>query len=212
MQESGPHGDEFMYDLAVDQGFAGRPKVVSESVLAHHIAEGDRELWRGVSDESYANDFIKSPPFYGQGFRGNGIYTASGVKAETMARNYAQAPPTRGIVAKADKPVVIHMALAKEAKVIHYDDAASRARSEHLAHAGEKGGGEIEHGARAEVLAGAASTPTRWALANHYDAVIVPGKEGHADEVVVLNRTALIVSSKFQAAGQNVTRAPRTAA
>lgn len=211
MREFGSHGDEFMYDLAVDRGFAGKPKVVTDEQLAAHIADGDRELWRGVSDASYAADFLKSPPYYGQGFRGNGIYAASGGRAHAMARAYAVAPPTRGITAKADKPVVIHMALAKEAKTISYEDASMRARHEHTSHVGAKGGGEGQASSREQVLAEAASSPTRWALANGFDAVIVSTPDG-GDEVVVLNRTALIVSKDFESAGQNVARASRAAA
>jgi hypothetical protein len=57
MRETGHHGDEFMYDLATDEGFAGRPQVVSEAELRQHIADGDLEMFRGVSDESYAQAF-----------------------------------------------------------------------------------------------------------------------------------------------------------
>lgn len=209
MTQSGSHGDEFMYDLAVDQGFASRPHAVSEEELRAHIANGDRELWRGVSDESYAQALVSGTAFYGQGFRGNGIYAAGGGKAETMARSYAQAPPTRGtITSKADKPVVVHMALMKEAKTVTYAEASGQARSEHLRLSGEKGGQEGTGGRAPEVLALANSSPTRWAMVNGYDAVIVPQDDG-SDEVVVLNRTALVVSTEFQDAGRNVARRMR---
>lgn len=210
MTRTGTHGDEFMYDLAVDHGFSGRPKVVNEAELQKLIDDGDKELWRGVSDESYAQKLTTGTLFYGQGFRGNGIYAASGGRAQTMAKSYAQAPPTRGVAAKADKPVVVHMALAREAKTVDYEEAASKARNESLKHAETKGGGEGT--ARAlDVLSLANNSATRWALANGFDAVIVPQADG-SDEVVVLNRTALIVSSEFAAAGTNVARQARVAA
>lgn len=204
----GPHGDEFMYDLALDRGFTQRPFRTDEAGLRKYIADGDRELWRGVSDESYAQALTSGTAHYGQGFRGNGIYAAAGERGRSLATGYAQAPPSRGtLVSKTEKPTVIHMALMREAKTVTYDEAASEARFEHLRLAGVKGGSPNE-GRSAEVLALAHNSPTRWALAHGYDAVIVPQDDG-SDEVIVLNRSALIVSTEFQAAGKNVAAAIR---
>jgi hypothetical protein len=199
----GPHGDEFMYDLALDRGFTQRPHKATEEELVKHIKDGDRELWRGVSDESYATALVSGTAHYGQGFRGNGIYAAAGERGRALATGYAQAPPSRGtLVSKTEKPTVIHMALMREAKTIPYAEAASQARDEHLRLSGEKGD------RASEVLSLANNSPTRWALAKGYDAVIVPQEDG-SDEVVVLNRSALIVSTEFQQAGKNVAAAIR---
>jgi hypothetical protein len=204
--EFGRHGDELMYDLAVDKGFAGRPHVVSSDELEQHIADGDKEMWRGVTDESYAQLFTTGTAFYGQGFRGNGIYAAHGERAKKLATAYAQAPPTKGtLVHKVDKPVLIRMALRRDARTITYDEAALQAKSEHRKWAGLKGGGEGFSAEGAQALAAANSTATRWAMANGYDAVIIPKEDG-GEEVAVLNRTALIVAGDFEGAGTNVTQ------
>lgn len=207
MRETGRHGDEFMYDLAVDTGFAGRPHVVSEAELQQHISDGDMEMWRGQTDASYADAFLTGPAFYGQGFRGNAMYAAGGGdRAHALAVAYAQAPPTRGVlVTKVDKPVVMHMALRRDAKVINHDEASMRAKQEHKKWWGLKGGGEGFAPESAQTMAEANNSPTRWALANGYDAMLIPKDDG-THEIAVLNRTALLVSHEFEPAGQNVTK------
>jgi hypothetical protein len=101
------------------------------------------------------------------------------------------------------------MALRRDARTVSYEEASDRARREHLRYAGQKF--EEGTGGNAQVLALANNSPTRWALAQGYDAVTVHQEDG-SDEVVVLNRGALIVSSEFEAAGENVTRRMRSAA
>jgi hypothetical protein len=147
----------------------------------------------------------------GLGFRGNGIYTASGARAEQMARAYATAPPTRGIAARSDSPTVVRMALHRDAKVVEFEDAARSARHAHQAAmvVGEKSGGA--GGTPDQVRAEVYRDPSRWALANGYDAVRVTQADG-SDEHIVLNRTALLVSTEFREAGQSVMRGARHAA
>lgn len=212
MRETGRHGDEYMYDLAVDTGFAGRPHVVSEEELRQHIADGDMEMWRGQTDESYADAFVTGPAFYGQGFRGNGMYAAGGSeRARSLAVAYAQAPPTRGVlVTKVDKPVLMHMALRRDAKVINHAEASMRAQQEHKKWYGLKGGGEGVAPEATQVMAEANNSPTRWALANGYDAMLVERDDG-TNEIAVLNRTALLVAREFEPAGRNVTTQLREA-
>jgi putative intracellular protease/amidase len=120
-----------------------------------------------------------------------------------MAVAYAQAPPSRGtLVTKVDAPRVIHMALRRDARTIDFETAVEAARRDSLRWAAEKSGDART--TRAEVLAEAYSSPTRWALAHGYDAVLIPKGDGY--EVAVLNRTALIVAREFEQAGENVTR------
>lgn len=213
MSEYGVHGDEFLYDLAVDQGFAGRPQVRSEASLKQIIDSGGLEMYRGVTDEDYARLLLGGTLYMGQGFRGNGIYGAMGPDAHKQAVAYAQAPPNRGIAAKSDNPVVIHMALHPDAKTIPYKDAKSRADAEFLKWATQTDGdATVMHdpgttGTTADVRREANRDASRWALANGYDAIIVDDK----GEVIVLNRTALVMSDTFEPAGTNMVNAPRQA-
>lgn len=208
-RETGPHGDEMMYELAHERGFAGQPHVVTEAVLKAGIEEGDLELWRGQSDDTYAKGLMAGPAFYGTGFRGNGIYAAAGPRAHSMGIAYAQAPPTRGLVTKTDNPVVMHMALHRHARTIQYADAQTRSVAELSQVKGDPGTSGA--GAGSTVKQEVARDPGRWALANGYDAIVVPQDDG-GHEVIVLNRTALLVSSELEPAGTNVTREQRVAA
>lgn len=212
MQEFGVHGDEFLYDLAIDKGFAGRPQVRSEASLKEIIASGGLEMYRGVTDEDYARLLTGGTLYMGQGFRGNGIYAATGADAHKTAVAYAQAPPNRGVAAKSDKPVVIHMALHPDAKTIPYKEAKSRADFEFTRWAEQADSSMVMHdpgtaGTVADVRREANRDASRWALANDYDAIVVEN-----GEVIVLNRTALVVSEEFEPAGTNVVNRSRVAA
>jgi hypothetical protein len=207
-REWGPHGDEFTYDLAFDHGYTGRPHVVSTDRLEAEIANGATEMFRGQSDRSYAEAFTTGPYFAGQGFRGNGIYFAYGGKAHATAHQYAQAPPTRGVTAKTDAPTVMRAALHRDAKVVDYDEIAALAKAEHerlAAIAGDPG--ESQFASSDQVRAEVARDPARYAITQGYDAIKIPG-----GEMIVLNRSVVIVSEEFEDAGTNVVRRSKVAA
>jgi hypothetical protein len=206
--EFGRHGDEFTYDLAVDYGIAGKPHVVSPERLDAEIVNGAIEMYRGQTDVTYAEAFTTGPAFYGQGFRGNGIYFAHGERASTMARQYAQAPPTRGIAAKVDKPTVIRAALHPDAKIVEYDEIAGRAKADHvrLKSSNEMGDPGTGPAPKEAVLAAIARDPARYAITQGYDAIRV-----NEWEMIVLNRSAVLVSKEFEDAGTNVVSRSRVA-
>lgn len=204
MRETSVHGDEFMYDLAVDRGFAGQPKKVSEAELEQAIADGDTEMWRGMTDRDYASLLVDGTYYAGAGFRGSGTYVATGPDGKKKATSYALAPPSRGIASKSETPTVVRMALAKDARVADYSVIAAEAKAKHLEQKGVKadpGSGAGMGGSSAQVLAEVARDPMRWAMAQGFDAVKISDGEW-----VVLNRTALLVSKAFVPAGENVFR------
>jgi hypothetical protein len=203
--ERGPHGDEFMYELARDMGFAGKPHKVAEADLAQRIEAGDIELFRGVTDESYARELTDGSYFAGQGFRGNGIYAAADGDARRHATAYAQAPPTSGITGKTDKPVVIHMALLGHARIEDYDKVSAEAkRVATVAQRDMQSASDERARLEAERRYHVARDPSRFAMSQGIDAVRVSGQE-----YVILNRTALVVSEEFRSGGTNVVRQMR---
>lgn len=199
MRETGTHGDEFMYDLAVDLGFSGTPKKVSEAELGQAVADGDTEMWRGLTDKDYVSLFVDGSYYAGAGFRGSGTYVATGEGGKRKAVAYAQAPPSRGIATKSATPTVMHMALSKVAKVAEYDQIAQEAKAQHVQLGAAKAQAGTMGGSSQQVLAEIARDPMRYAMSQGYDAVKISDGEW-----VVLNRTALLVSEKFVPAGTNV--------
>lgn len=209
-REWGPHGDEFTYDLAMDHGYTSKPHVVSADRLDAEIAAGGIEMFRGQTDRSYAEAFTSGPYFAGQGYRGNGIYFAHGSGSKVKATQYAQAPPTRGIAAKTERPTVIRAALHRDAKVVDYEEIAAKAKAEHLwiaSLAGDPGTSESGQASGDEVRQEIARDPARYAITQGYDAI-----KTSDGEMIVLNRSAVVVAEDFEDAGQNVTRRMRTAA
>ena len=207
MRETGTHGDEFMFEMATDLGYAGRPTRVPSGEVDAAVAAGGTEVWRGVSDETYAEALVTGPYYAGQGFRGSGIYVAHGEDGRTRAVSYAQAPPTRGIAAKTDRPTVQRMALHPQANVVEYEEIRGRAEAEHKRLAEKlRSPGLSEKASEEEVLAEVARDPARYAMSQGYDAIRI-----NDAEMNVLNRTALLVDEAFEEAGTSVVRRGRAA-
>lgn len=84
-------GDVFLFDLQHELGADGKPDIVSSEELDQHIADGEPELFRGVSQEQFGEQFKDGDLYAGSGCYGNGTYTATGSKAKQYADKYAGA-------------------------------------------------------------------------------------------------------------------------
>lgn len=72
-------GDPALAAMYRDAGFNAKPDVVNDDELDKHVAEGEREVWRGVQQRRYAEEFATSDEqFPGVGHLGNGTYVAIG--------------------------------------------------------------------------------------------------------------------------------------
>ena len=112
-------GDIRLKMLAQENGFAELPTVVSESELDKIVAEGHRELWRGLGQskpKEFTELFRSGDYFAGEGIYGNGIYTGTGEGAKQLAALYAPG----------DHGAVMRMAIDKDAKVITVTELKSR--------------------------------------------------------------------------------------
>lgn len=168
-REVGEHGDEMLYGLASDYGFAGLPHAVSEAEVEAEVEAGGVEVWRGERDP---DAFLTGSYHAELGHRGNGILVAYGVGARQRAQEHAT--------------TVLRMALHRDANVGVYSEVAEEAKLEHL----RLGEASFRNGVPTveAVLAEIARDPGRYALTHGWDALVL-GEH----EMLVLNRTALLV-------------------
>jgi len=192
LDRKGAGEDQVLHEICKRQGFDAKPQVVSEDELQSRIKNGDTELWRGVTDESYAEQFRTGDYFAGRGIVGNGTYTST---EKDEAVDYT------GRAGSVDKQM-LHLALRKDAKVIKLDDVIqsasaedrmSRARKMVAARrAGDKNEGTYQEDMKDLVL-----DPGRWAALRGYDAIETGQGTGRyaADNFIILNRGALSVAA-----------------
>ena len=208
--------DAFLRGILREQGFDGKPQLISKAEMAKYVEQGETKLVRGISggtnmsaEEATANaarftkQFQGGDLFVGHGVYGNGTYTAYGEKSLTTAKGYAGSQGT-----------VMEMVLRKEARIIDEEklnQLVSRAKMK-LADKFEKSSKKLykqtiqgkftaeESAMRYEKLAKGRSRAElpwsritgdegRYAAALGYDAIDIPTRQF----MVILNRTALRV-------------------
>ena len=164
---TGPN-DPMLEYIADRQGFSGLPEVLSREMFEARLASGGyRETYRGVTSQTFVEEFKTGQYFGGQGVKGGGTYTSDSIET---ALSYAQGEESQ----------VIRMALKPDARVI------TRRQAEDLAADAIEG---VD-----EVLAQAIDDEGRWAAAAGYDAMEYVKPSGET-WLIVLNRTALIVEA-----------------
>lgn len=173
-------GDVTLSELLKEQGFDGKPRLVSSEEMDALIENGWSESFRGLTDKKFTNQFREGDLYAGFGVYGNGTYSAyGGEKALDIARGYA------GVDGG-----VMRIALSPDAKVIDYrdlyalyDDDWYDKMSEQISEAT----GDVKKQLQAELQL--KSSMDKSAILLGYDAIRVP----HEQYYVILNRTALAV-------------------
>jgi hypothetical protein len=92
--EPAPGAPEDLYtkEILREQGFDGLPHVVSQEELDGFVAAGEVELFRGVSDAGYGDQFRYGDLFVGRGIYGGGVYAAGGPDGFEVAQTFAEGP------------------------------------------------------------------------------------------------------------------------
>lgn len=210
-------GQGLLYDAAHAQGFTGKPTVVDEADFERMLPGLKFESFRGVSPgtngESLAQQFLDGEYYAGYGVYGDGTYAAiveemrrtrePGWNAEKVANGYGL--ELDGTDSK--QPTVMRMALRPEARIIKFEDLLPMAQGyQHAMNTEEREAKDAvfkqnlptdqhyaaiarvqrEYDAKRKVLMDSGTLATMLG----YDAVHVE----HANYVVVLNRTATVVS------------------
>lgn len=109
-----------MRELARDREFDGLPEVVTKEQMDQYVANGDRELFRGLESygmkgktgEELAEQFRSGDLYVGTGLFGNGIYVAYGVD-KYDAEGYMGADA---------QGAMLRMTLKPNAKIISIDE------------------------------------------------------------------------------------------
>ena len=91
------------------------PHIESETQIQNRVANGERELWRGVEEPRYATMFKGGPLRLGTGIMGSGVYIAFGKEG----RQYASGYTGQG------RGALLHMTLDKDAKVGDWQTVAN---------------------------------------------------------------------------------------
>jgi hypothetical protein len=169
-------GDWFLRELARDQGFDGFPHVVTKQEMDEYVANGERELFRGLDSygirgktgEDLAEQYRAGDIYVGKGIFGNGIYVAyNSDKAD--AEEYA------GVEAEG---AILRMSLKPNAKIISYDQLLHEQSKDFV-----KSYPELED-------------PGRYAAFKGYDVIDVGATKSRPKYMVVLNRTATRVQDE----------------
>jgi SPP1 gp7 family putative phage head morphogenesis protein len=199
--------DMYLEKVLADQGFTGRPELVSNVELDEFVDAGERELFRGVSRQSRADDFMSDKYFGGTGLHGNGIYTVSPkndsvnsrLSAERIAKDYARSPAGQ----------IMRMTLRKDAKLVDEDELDNEMTTEQarLVKYYENQLAELAKDAHKHADAIVALfkekdramqftyDPGRFAAARGYDAYV--HHRADDDFIIILNRTAVRVARDF---------------
>lgn len=175
-------GDPLLQELFKAQKFHGKPEIVSEKDLDDYVKAGERELYRGLTDATFVDQFMNGDLYAGFGVYGNGTYTAYGEKAVRTAAEYAT-----------ENGAAMRMTLRKDAKVAKYHEIREEAiaETERLTELMSSASDDNKL-AELAALQTIASDIGRYATSKGYDAVDVEAME----YLVVLNRTALRVQDK----------------
>lgn len=174
----GAAGDPALGDIAGKQGFDAKPAVGSAADVDAVVARGGVELYRGVTEARFAEEFRTGDYFPGLGLYGNGTYTST---ARSTAAEYANG--------KADG--VARMALTPEARTTTLSELERMMEAD-----GISVGPSWAPNDRDRVL----GDPGRYAASKGYDAYTIdPGSSaginlGAGEQWwVVLNRGAVVV-------------------
>lgn len=178
-------GDGYLHAIVKDQGFDGKPQVITKAEFAQYVKSGEIAIYRGTSTGKSAayraqryKDFREGDYYAGYGIHGNGTYAST---LQKTARDYDTGSyGNSGIMA---------MTLKKGAKVIDEDAAVALA-------------GKMQLGHPDSATKTISYDIGRVAAAHGYDAIRVPNANYNGyneDFYVVLNRTALrVVNVEFK--------------
>jgi len=115
-------GDINMTSLAKREGKDGTPDVIDDADIDGHVADGEVEVWRGVSKAQWADQFESGEYAAGLGPVVNGYYTST--RAGTAANHMSLPSSDQGTpedIAKREG-VMQRMTIKKDARVLELSD------------------------------------------------------------------------------------------
>lgn len=195
-----------------EQGFTGKPELVSSKELDAAIRGGDLEMYRGVGSndpelaKKYLTDFQSGDLHPGTGMWGSGTYAAVPVAdANAQGPAFGKISPkkfTRADGEEIETPFgearayataghehgwVFRMALRKDARIGKYDDLVKE-QERFIARLERQGASEDKIAWHRGF--------GRWATAAGYDGFFINATNSQSGYFVLLNRTAVRVQRK----------------
>lgn len=170
-------GDGYLDAIVKDQGFDGKPQVITRAQFDAAVVAGEVAIYRGTSSSAASRvqrykDFRTGEYYSGFGMYGNGTYTST---LQRTARSYdgGEYDQSSRILAMTIKP---------DAKIIEYGDASMQ-KDQYVAKL-----------TRNSMIDDSDHSIGRWAAAAGYDAIRVPNADrNNGDFYIILNRTAVRV-------------------
>ncbi len=203
--------DTVLKKMAEISGADGKPTVVSSAEFEAMRSKSKGVMFRGVVEDSMAEQFIDGDLFAGTGIFGNGTYTAHTPKVSDFSALATN-------IKEADRygTNVTQMMLKSDAKVISIAEAdklmfeaanrivpqteAKLAAKKFIAGGGDSGEAydlfEEVNKTLTEIKKAYTADHGRWALSEGYDAIIKKDFNTDVDYLVVLNRQAVIIDEK----------------
>lgn len=200
-------GHPDLYAICQEQGFNGPATLVSEDGLQEAIKNGDIELWRGVTRDSFAEGYAHGPNYAGSGVYGNGTYAAhdSGSQdaeghfvysAHDVAVSYTRGENYDGTTRYGP---VIHMALDKNARVVDAETLENQAYALISKFPGGYSPTTTKESLEARVSSSYYSDLGKLAASQGYDAIRQKDAASRGtDFYVILNRTAVKMSTEVR--------------
>lgn len=104
---SDKYGDPYFRTLTTGMGVDNGPRISPDKNLAFFKEMGEIEIFRGVSDEAFAREFLEGASNPGRGMYGSGYYASS---TRATAESYA------------GDGALIRMTIASDARIVDWDE------------------------------------------------------------------------------------------
>jgi hypothetical protein len=119
-------GDRTLVELAKEQGFDGLPKKVSKEELDEIINDGGIEIFRGLEDKKYCEQFMDGDYYAGIGMYGSGNYFVGSTSKQYDWKTGKTSEHTglemaSGFAGNKENGGIVRGALRKDAKIIDWN-------------------------------------------------------------------------------------------
>jgi len=169
--------DNLLKSLVKEVHFDEPPKISPAKEVSKIVEEGGIELFRGVTEPEFTEQFKHGDYYAGKGMYGSGTYCGIGKeKGIPIATSYTSNKDN----------CVIRMVLDKDAKIIPIKEVKKQIRNM------QKSMPPSQNDIDNKLINIITDNPGRWAAMNGYDAISVKDR----DYMVVLNRSKLTIQQE----------------
>lgn len=190
--------DRILAEIARQRGFDTKPELASSERVNELRSSGQPELWRGVSDARYVNEFKTGDYYAGAGIYGNGTYTFAAFDNTPAASQLAQIFVDASGYARGNG-TRLRMTLKPGSRVAKLselkDDIAGEQRRLRNERSDARDRGDTARADQLSLEYQVISDPGRFAALNGYDALEVGNVDGNG-ELIILNRGATVVDKE----------------